>query len=285
MTKMRKEPIHIISLGAGVQSSTMALMAAHGELTPMPTAAIFADTHAEPPSVYRWLDWLEKQLPFPVYRVSRGSLTDACLRVNVNKKTGQPYYQNMIPAFMLAHDGGVGRVQRHCTYNYKIIPITKKQRELAGIKRWTKKDVGPAVIQWIGISMDESKRCAPSGLPWCESRWPLIENRMRRYDCGSWMMKHGYPQPPRSACVYCPFHRNEEWRRLKNEEPEAFVEAVEFEAKLQNLHKTITANGKINGTPFLHRSCKPLGEIDFRNESDMGQGCLWPEEVCGVCGV
>jgi hypothetical protein len=52
------EPIHILSLGAGVQSSTLALMAAAGEVTPMPTAAIFADTQDEPASVYRWLDWL-----------------------------------------------------------------------------------------------------------------------------------------------------------------------------------------------------------------------------------
>jgi len=57
---MNTEPLHIISLGAGVQSSTMALMAAAGEITPMPTAAIFADTQDEPASVYRWLDWLEK---------------------------------------------------------------------------------------------------------------------------------------------------------------------------------------------------------------------------------
>ena len=42
------EPIHIITLGAGVQSSTMALMAAHGEITPMPKCAIFADTQDEP---------------------------------------------------------------------------------------------------------------------------------------------------------------------------------------------------------------------------------------------
>ena len=88
---------NIISLGAGVQSSTMALMAAHGEITPMPVAAIFADTQAEPTSVYRWLDWLEKQLPFPVYRVSQGSLTDACLKTRTNRKTGRPYYSNMIP--------------------------------------------------------------------------------------------------------------------------------------------------------------------------------------------
>jgi len=41
-------------------------MASHGELEPMPDAAIFADTHNEPKAVYRWLDWLEKELPFPV---------------------------------------------------------------------------------------------------------------------------------------------------------------------------------------------------------------------------
>ena len=40
--------LNIISLGAGVQSSTMALMATYGEITPMPDAAIFADTQWEP---------------------------------------------------------------------------------------------------------------------------------------------------------------------------------------------------------------------------------------------
>ncbi len=60
---------HILSLGAGVQSSTMALMAKHGEINPMPDAAIFSDVGAEPKSVYEYLDWLEGELPFPVYRV------------------------------------------------------------------------------------------------------------------------------------------------------------------------------------------------------------------------
>ena len=44
----------------------MALMFAKGELTPMPDAAIFADTGAEPQYVYDWLDWLEKILFFVV---------------------------------------------------------------------------------------------------------------------------------------------------------------------------------------------------------------------------
>lgn len=94
-----KEPIHLISLGAGVQSSTMALMAAKGEITPMPVAAIFADTKAEPKSVYTWLDWIEKQLPFPLYRVSCGNLTMDSLLLRTSKKTGKTYQKPGIQIF------------------------------------------------------------------------------------------------------------------------------------------------------------------------------------------
>lgn len=47
--------LRIISLGAGVQSTTLALMAAAGEIGPMPDCAIFADTQSEPTAVYRHL--------------------------------------------------------------------------------------------------------------------------------------------------------------------------------------------------------------------------------------
>ncbi len=40
--------LRVLSLGAGVQSTTLALMAAHGEIGPMPDCAIFADTGWEP---------------------------------------------------------------------------------------------------------------------------------------------------------------------------------------------------------------------------------------------
>ena len=66
--------LEIISLGAGVQSSVMALMAARGELKPMPECAIFADTGWEPDGVYKHLEWLKTQLNFPVYNVSAGDI-------------------------------------------------------------------------------------------------------------------------------------------------------------------------------------------------------------------
>lgn len=272
---------HFLSLGAGVQSSTLALMAALGEIGPMPAGAIFADTHAEPASVYKWLDWLEKQLPFPVYRVDAGSLTEKSLTKFTNRKTGKQYVRSMIPAYVQNADGTKGIAGRSCTYDHKIVPITKKVRELAAIKRG-QKTVG--AIQWIGISFDEIHRMKPCRESWSLHRWPLIEREMSRHDCIAWMEKNGFPKPPRSACTYCPFHSDHEWRRLKNNEPEEFAAAVQFERDLQALHATESLVNRMHGKLFLHDSLKPLGEIDFSEDTTQGQ-FKWGNECEGLCGV
>lgn len=273
------DPIHIISLGAGVQSSAMALMAAHGEITPMPVAAVFADTQDEPRSVYTWLDWLEKQLPFPVYRVTAGRLSENTLRMR-RTQDGRLYSQTDIPFFTRNHDGSQGMItHRGCTYDFKIRPLMKKARELGKIQRG-QKEVG--VIQWIGISLDEVHRIKPARDPWAKSRWPLIEKEMRRHHCLQWMEAKGYPRPPRSACVYCPFHSDNEWRRLRDEEPDAFADAIEFERRLQEAK---AKSGNFRTTPFLHRSLVPLAQVDFSTDVERGQGLLWNNECEGMCGV
>ena len=53
----------VISLGGGVQSSVMALMASEGAFDRVPDCAVFADTHWEPPSLYSHLEWLAGQAP------------------------------------------------------------------------------------------------------------------------------------------------------------------------------------------------------------------------------
>jgi hypothetical protein len=167
-------------------------MAAHGEITPMPDCAIFADTQAEPKAVYEWLDWLEKQLPFPVYRVTNGrSLATRALEMHVTAD-GRVYSKTDIPFFTLGLNGEQGMIrQRSCTRDFKIGPITKKIRALAGIKRGQKTR---SVIQWIGISLDEATRMKPSREAWAVMRWPLIEARIRRSDCLLWMAAHQYPE-------------------------------------------------------------------------------------------
>ena len=105
---------------------------------------------------------------------------------------------------------------------------------------------------------------------------------MNRHDCLRWMKSHGFPTPPRSACVYCPFHSDSEWAKLKAEEPDEFEKAVQLEKALQ-LQKGRTDN--FHSTPFLHRTCKPLSEVDFSTEEERGQLNMFNNECEGMCGV
>lgn len=267
--------IHIISLGAGVQSSTMSLMAACGEIKPMPTAAIFADTQAEPASVYRWLDWLEKQLPFPVYRVSAGSLEEDTLRIRQRKDKNGFWNPSGIPAFTTGKDGSLGIGPRQCTHDFKIIPIKREQRRLLN------EHGANHVISWVGISLDEAHRMKPTGVRYSTNIWPLVERRISRWDCYRWMESKGYPRPAKSACVFCPFHNDAEWRRLRDEEPEAFKHAVEFEKKYQATKRQTTMRGDV----WLHSSRKPLDHVDFSTMEERGQISLFGNECEGMCGV
>lgn len=279
------EPMHIISLGAGVQSSTVALMAAMGEIAPMPVAGVFADTKHEPKEVYIWLDWLEKKLPFPIYRVSRGSLVDMSLRVREKKDGSGKWVKSLIPAYMLNKDGSKGIMGRQCTWMFKLDQLEKKVREIAKIPRGCKE---VRVVQWIGISLDEIYRMKPARVPWAINRWPLIEAGLKRYDCLQWWDRlekyddRPFHFPPRSACKFCPFHSDAEWARMKKHSPGDFAEVVKYEKDLQ-LVKSLTDNMK--GIPFLHSSLKPLSEVDFSSEEERGQLNMFNNECEGMCGV
>lgn len=271
--------ITILSLGAGVQSSCLALMAAAGEVTPMPNAAIFADTGDEPAAVYEWLKWLVLQLPFPVHIVKRpgGTLAEETLRIRTSKG-GKKYNQHSPPCFLT--DGAkTGLMMRQCTGDFKIDVVNKEIRALSK----TGRGKYAQVEQWIGISIDEMQRMARSGLEHVENRWPLIEKRMSRRDCIAWMRNHGFPTPPRSACVYCPFKSNDEWRRMKDGDPVEFAKAVNFEKEYQ---LAIAQIPTVRGKPYLHGSCKPLGEVDFTKPLNQDQQVFgFINECHGMCGV
>jgi hypothetical protein len=263
---------HFISLGAGVQSSTMALMAAHGEIAPMPDGAIFADTQNEPKRVYEWLDWLEKRLPFPVFRVTRGNLMREAVRLRLSRKSGNTYLAIGIPAYLTVGDGGKGIMKRQCSRTFKIDMINRKAREL--------REQQP-VTTWIGISRDEAHRMKPARVKWCTNIWPLIDLGMTRNDCLAWMKRMNYPEPPRSACINCPYHSDAEWLLMKTRYPEDFLAAVLFEQQLKDAYSKAGAIQK-QVIPYLHDSRQPLVQVDFSPNRD--QPNLFGNECEGVCG-
>ncbi|MBF2712767.1 hypothetical protein [Agrobacterium vitis] len=295
--------LRALSLGAGVQSTTMALMAAHGEIGPMPDCAIFADTGWEPKAVYDHLEWLMSPnvLPFPVHVVSAGNIRDNLMDAAAGKRWASiPAFAKTVapagsarPVLDEDDDGelvqigsratsretvSIGMMRRACTADYKIVPIRRKVRELLGLTRKRSPDHAVAE-QWIGISTDEASRIKPSFEDWQINRWPLIEQRMSRRDCLAWLRRHGYPTPPKSACIGCPFHDNGRWRHMRDHDPEAWAEAVIVDRALR------TGIRRIRGEVYLHRSCVPLDEADLSTAADHGQLDLWPIECEGMCGV
>ena len=255
--------MNIISLGAGVQSTTLALMSAYGEL-PMPDCAIFSDTGWEPKAVYEHLDKLIKFLPYPVYIVSAGSLKEST--INELNTTGQQF--SPIPWHIKNNDGSRGMGRRQCTNEYKLRPLQKKIVELLG--GYVK---GGANV-WIGISTDEAHRMKPSRVQYIVNEYPLIEKRLNRQECKNWLENKGW-SAPKSSCIGCPFRSNSDWKSLTNEE---FQEAV-------NIDKMIRTINGLNGQRFMHKNLLPLDEVDFRSATELGQLDMFGNECEGMCGI
>lgn len=264
--------MRVLSLGAGVQSSTLALMIAKG-VVPMVDCAIFADTQWEPRAVYDWLTWLEGQLPFFVHHVTQGNLRQNIL--DAVNTTGQRFAT--VPWFTINPDGSHGMGRRQCTSEYKLMPIRLKKRELLGYKARERIPHGN-IETLIGISTDEAYRMKPSRDSWDKNVWPLIDMRMSRQDCLNWMEANGYPAPPKSSCLGCPYHSDDQWREVK-------ADAAAWDDVLEVDEAIRIAPGKICATQFMHADRKPLAEIDLLSPRERGQTDLFINECEGMCGV
>jgi len=263
--------LRILSLGAGVQSSTLALMINKGEVS-MVDAAIFADTGGEPKAVYDWLEWLTKQLSYSVYIVSKGNLREDTINA-VNGK----YKFLTIPVFSVdKKTGKKGLLRRQCTNDYKIQPVNQKVRNLLGLEKGEKRKKGTVVQMLMGISMDEIYRVKPNRVKYINNNYPLIDLKMSRKDCMEWMEKNKYPKPPRSACTFCPFHSNEEWRHVK-ENKEEWAQVVEFD-------KLIRTGTKTDDEVFLHKDCLLIDQVNLEDKKD-NQIDLFNNECEGMCGI
>ena len=280
--------LRLLSLGAGVQSTTLLLLSASGEL-PKLDAAIFADTGWEPEAVYKHLDRLEQEVAgpagIPIYRVSRGNLRDDLLN---------PDKMAMIPAYTASPAGTRGMLKRKCTLNYKLGPIRAKTRLLLGaavsdpkpcrycegtgtrVAPWRAKrgeeaagtcsvcdgagetfriGTPPAkrwAEQWVGFSTDEIIRVSGhTDTRYVRSRYPLLDLNMSREQCLAYLKHHGWKSVAKSACNGCPYHGNRHWRKMRDEQPAEFADAVAFDEEYRR-------GPGMESERFLHISCKPL---------------------------
>ena len=263
-TEPKAKPMRILNLGAGVQSTTLYLMAVRGEIAI--DCAIFADLKEEPAPVYRHLEWMHGLNGPPIHVVSAGRLGDD-LKHGRNS-TGQRCAS--IPAWTAWQEGErEGVINRQCTAEYKIDPIEKFiRRELFGLEPGHRFPSDTKVTQLIGISMDEAGRAfriQANARWWATMEFPLIDKTMTRRDCVAWLKGFGIPhEVPRSACVFCPYKRDSEWVWLRENDPQGFARAIEIDEALRA--DGVVVNRNMNQKLYIHKSCIPLREVKFTDE-------------------
>ena len=272
-----------------MQSTALYLMALDGEIEPI-DVAIFADVQEEPADVYSHLDWLDSLKGPPILRVTAGKLGDALDKVTDaagNAKAAAGHYVS-IPAFTLSPNGFKGRIQRQCTKDFKIVPCEQAiRRQVFGLQPGHRLPQEKSCLQLMGLSYDEPKRVIRVKQQFMRKpknwtvEFPLFELEMTRSDCIAYLRDRVPHEVPRSACVFCPFKSDAEWRRLRDTDPAGWSRAVEIDRVCR------TATG-LDASRFLHKSCLPLDQVDLRPADEKtGQKHLfsgWQDECEGYCG-
>lgn len=231
------DALRILSLGAGVQSTTMLVMAAEGSLNI--DAAVFADTQWEPKAVYKHL-WIMAERygdEIPILIDTAGNLRESATAHG---------RQTALPHFIKRWDGKQGRSNRSCTFDYKTSVVRRVARSLGGGHGRAKRPV----VMLLGYSTDEWQRMADSDTKYITHEYPLIDRNMTRTNCNEYLLQHGIVAP-RSACIGCPNHGNAYWRNIPDDELEDAADADALTRKFTNLK---------DGLPYIHRSMLPLRE-------------------------
>lgn len=248
-----------LSLGWGVQSFTLAAMVALGKLPPV-DVAIHADTTHERSATYefaeRWTPWMEE----------RGVKVVTVLAPEKDIELGTGKVVD-IPAFTVGN-GINGQIRRLCTSDWKISPIRRY---------FQTHRTGRRVELLLGISTDEALRMKDSDVKYITHRWPLIEQRMSRKDCVAWLQANGLEVPPKSSCVFCPYHNSAYWREMWKENGDDWRKAVEVDNQIRKARPSYDL--------YVHPARKPLDQVDLRNDVDRWQLSLWYEECEGLCGI
>lgn len=287
--------LHILNLGAGVQSTALYLMSMDGDEPEVPRfdAAVFADTQEEPEDVYRHLEWLESLNGPTIVRVTAGRLGDALEKGTDalgNGRTDGGHYIS-IPAYTLnPQTQSMGIIRRQCTREFKITPVEKWIRQQYGTSPGGRVPKSTIIHQYMGLSFDEPKRVIrvkqrfmAKPCNW-KVHFPLWDMQYERSDCKAYLREKLPYEVPRSACVFCPFKSDEEWRALRDTDPVGWSRAVEID-------EVCRTGAGLDSHRYLHRTCTPLAQVDLRSADEKsGQMNMFShlrgfqDECEGYCG-
>ena len=200
-----------LSFGAGVQTTAMLILVAKGEIEA--DAVIFADTGAEHPETYDYIEKYDKPL---CEKIGIPFMTVRMHRKITNVDTGQQEYADSLREVIIRRRRVPSVNMRWCTEYAKITPIKLALRGMQKEGRF----VRPATAL-IGISIDERHRAISKDGSWkhphhseYQNAYPMVERGVSRDDCHRIIKDYGWPDPVKSGCYFCPFQGPKEWVSL-----------------------------------------------------------------------
>jgi len=216
------KPLQVLSLGGGVQSSALLLMAIDGKFE-RPDVVVFSDTGSEMPSTYATIAELKnkcRDANLEFHTVGSHFGEDALIAGNW--KLHEYYLEaGLLPM--------VGNPQ--CTFNFKIYPVRRKVREILETRPPYPKGT-TQVNMWLGITTDERKRSEhpQDSIIWVKNRFPLLEIEFSRQNCKDYITKnHPSLKVSKSGCFMCHYQGAKSWARLRRDYPEKFAFALKLE--------------------------------------------------------
>lgn len=270
MTHTHQSPptLRLLSLGTGVQSTTLLLLAAHGVIARF-DYALFAETGWEPARVYEHLHRLETlatQASIRLIRVSAGNIrADA---------SGAAHKFASMPLFLRGSSGERGTVRR-CTAECNIRPLTQQTRRLLGYPHPLPVPRGVHATQAIGISADEARRTKDTDVPYLKNIFPLLDLGWTRRDCAAYLAVHGRAHAPRSACIGCPFGSNRSRAQMRHTAPAEAKDAADVDAAVRHGNPAAAPTGMPHArTSYLHRDRIRLDQATLDVDTGLGpDGC------------
>lgn len=116
----------------------------------------------------------------------------------------------------------------------------------------------------------------------------ILPRREQRADCLDWLaLRFPARHFPRSACVGCPFRSNAEWRDMRDNRPDEWADACDFDDRQRQLDRARAVERNVlTGTPYVHRQMVPLRMADLGGIGEKGGGCgTLYDGLDGVCDV
>jgi hypothetical protein len=262
--------MRILSCGAGMQSTALALMACENAcmgdeypLVPVYDAIIFCDLGNEAPWVYEQVRFIQQacRKSGVNFYVLEKNLYDDYLNCFGKKRVSS------IPFWSVGTDGKEGRMRRHCTIEYKITVIQRfVKHELLGYRKYERtrpEDIGAHEMH-IGFSREERRRVFDSHHPFFVNRFPLVKMGYERPDTYRYNLEVWGLDTKASACCICPFHTNFFFEYLKKRYPDSYNAAVTMDRLLEKEQP----NTKINSKLYISRSRKRIEELTTADCTD-----------------